>query len=72
MRTFIPPKNCILRSELAMQLFPSPTPRQAVAKMNYWISGDKKLLRELKRAGYRAKKHFFRPATIRVFKEYFG
>lgn len=71
-RNYNVPTNCLLRSELAMELFPSPTCRQAVVKMRYWMRTDPLLRRHLRRAGYRHRTHFLRPAVVRVFREFFG
>ncbi len=66
------PAQWVLRSKLAMELFPSPDARQAVAKMHYWISRDPYLYSALLRVGYRERSRFLNRKVVALFRDNFG
>ena len=60
------------RREVACEIFPNNTPRQAVNRLTRWIHQDPVLLSRLMERGYSSYMRCFSPNIQRVLQAYIG
>ena len=61
------------KSELALKYFPnSETTAGALSNLNYWISGNRKLVKALKACGMPTKSKSFTPKEVALIVKHLG
>ena len=61
------------KSELALKYFPNAeTTNGALSNLNHWISGNKKLVKDLKACGMPVKSKFFTPKEVALIVKHLG
>ena len=62
----------LLRRELALHYFPSPTAESSVRRLSRWLHDDPTLLEALEAVGYRPKQRSITRRQLEVFQYFFG